>query len=193
MVLFMLVAGRHPLLEPEDDAQSYLSKLHNPQWEFPEHFPSLARDLFLRMASPKAINRYSAEEALRHPWITRQQAEIPLTYIERLNRFNQASRLRLLLLKTCVVAVCCRDSVKLAQYQGEVAAKTPAKPKPQLKVVVSRVEPTHRRSGSISLAKTAKSANSTPDPPRSLQPRSSFGRLGISPVTSPSKKREGSS
>lgn len=192
MVLYMLVAGRHPLLESEDDAQSYLPKLKNPQWQFPEHFPSLARDLFMRMACPIAINRYSAEEALRHPWITRQQAEIPLTYIERLNRFNQASRLRLLFLKTCAVAVWCRDPAKLTLYRCRVeASKAPPKPKTQLKVVVSRVEPaSHRRSGSISLAKSAKSAGSTPEPsPTTLRPRGSFSRLGISPVSSPGKQR----
>ena len=192
IILYMLVAGRHPLLEPEDDAQSYLLKLKNPQWEFPELFPSLARDLFLRMACPKAINRYSAEEALRHPWISRQQTDIPLTYIERLNRFNLASRLRLLFLKTCAVAVWCRDPVKLALYHSQVVASSaPPQPKTQLKVVVSRVGPTHRRSGSFSLAKAAKSANSTPEhSPVTLKPRGSFGRLGVSPVSSP--KRSGS-
>lgn len=189
MVLFMLVAGHHPLLEPEDDSDMYLLKLQNPHWEFPDDFPTFARDLFLRMASMHAIDRYSAEEALRHPWITRQETDIPLTYIERLNHFNQASRLRLLLLKLCCVSVWCRDPAKLEQYFNAVAAaKAPPKPKTQLKVVVSRVEAVHRRIGSTV---QAKSANSTPEPsPRGLQPQASFGRLGVSPVASPGKKQQ---
>lgn len=193
MVLFMMVAGRHPLFEPGEDSKSYLSKLNNPQWDFPGDFSSLAKDLFLRMACPKAIGRYSAEEALRHPWITRTQTAIPLTYIERLNHFNQASRLRLIFLKTYGIAVFCRDSSKLAQYHSAVAAsEAPPKPKPQLKVVISRADSSaHRRKGSISIQKSSKSANSTPDPPSTtLRPKGSFGRLGISPVTSPGKKRE---
>ena len=142
------------------------------------------------MASLHAIDRYSAEEALRHPWITRQQTDIPLTYIERLNDFNQASRLRLLLLKLCSVSVWCRDPAKLEQYFNAVAtAKAPPKPKTQLKVVISRVEGGHKRTDSTV---QAKSANSTPEPsPRGLQPQASFGRLGISPVTaSPGKKQQ---
>lgn len=186
MLLFMLGTGHHPLLQPEDDSQDYLLKLRNPKWEFPEDFPPLAQNLFLRMVCLHAIDRYSAEEALRHPWITREQTDIPLTYIERLNHFNQSSHLRLLFLQIYSVAVWCRDPVKLEQYHREVTA---TKPKLHLKVVVSRVEaPTHKRAGSIS---QAKSANATPDPsPRSLKPQASFGRLGVSPVASPDKQRQ---
>jgi len=186
MLLFMLVAGHHPLLQPEDDVQNYLSRLRNPQWEFPADFPPLAKDLYLRMVSLSAIDRYSAEEALRHPWVTRLQADIPLTYIERLSHFNQASHLRLLFLQIYSVAVWCRDPAKAEQYRYEVAA---AKSKPHLKVVISRVDaPTHKRTGSTS---QAKSANATPEPsPRGLKPQASFGRLGVSPATSPGKQRQ---
>lgn len=186
MVLYMMVSGQHPLLTPEDNTQSYLPKLKNPEWTFPPDFPTLARDLFMRMACLHAIDRYSAEEALRHPWITRQQADIPLTYIERLTHYNQATRLRLLLLKLCSVAVLCRDPSRLEKYQQEVESKR-APPKPRPKVVVSRVELSHKRSGSIA---ETKSARSTPEPsPSKLQPRSSFSRLGVSPVASPNKQR----
>eukprot|EP00826_Nyctotherus_ovalis_P034697 TRINITY_DN2910_c0_g6_i1.p4 TRINITY_DN2910_c0_g6~~TRINITY_DN2910_c0_g6_i1.p4 ORF type:complete len:116 (+),score=13.40 TRINITY_DN2910_c0_g6_i1:1008-1355(+) len=61
---------------------SYLAKLKDPQWEFPAGFSTLAKDLFLRLVKIDPNERYTAKEALLHPWITRCAGEIPLNYYE---------------------------------------------------------------------------------------------------------------
>ena len=86
--MFLLIEGRHPLYaQGKDNAQTYNEKLIrcNPvQWASEEgggkRFSALARDLFVKLCNPMPIERYTAEQALRHPWITRLfNSPIPLT------------------------------------------------------------------------------------------------------------------
>jgi hypothetical protein len=50
--------------------------------------------LFKHLAKSVALERYSAEHALQHPWITRELTDkIPLTYIDKLRQYNEALQL----------------------------------------------------------------------------------------------------
>lgn len=47
-------------------------------------FFSLAKDFFLKLCDREPFKRYTAEQALNHPWITRNvKNEIPLTFEEQ--------------------------------------------------------------------------------------------------------------
>jgi calcium/calmodulin-dependent protein kinase I len=89
IILYMLIhRGKHPLRTKHDSRSAYLSKLANPKWKFPSSFPNLAQNLFLKLMKLKPIERYTASQALAHPWITRNSCEIPLTYLEKMSNYN---------------------------------------------------------------------------------------------------------
>lgn len=95
IILYIMLAGKHPLYSQGDDTKSYFKKLVNPKWKFPEDFPILARDLFEHMVRFNPVNRYTAETALKHPWITGNvNAAIPMTYYEKIRLYQSTSLLQ---------------------------------------------------------------------------------------------------
>jgi len=86
--------GKHPLAEPSDKPSDYLSKLKNPKWKFPQEFPQRAKGLFLNLCTLMPIDRYSATQALKHPWITRDETPVPLSSLEKYRRHKDILRLK---------------------------------------------------------------------------------------------------
>ena len=87
-MMYIIIAEYHPLHEKGDTMENYLKKITQPHWTFPPHFSQLARSLFVKMVKTNSLDRYSAKEALSHPWITRTACEIPLSYTESIT-YNQ--------------------------------------------------------------------------------------------------------
>ena len=88
MSMYTLLAGRHPLFDYSDSVKQYSEKLMDPVFEFPENFSESARDFFGRLCRKNPDSRYTAEEALQHPWITRDfNAKIPLSIYDE-TRYN---------------------------------------------------------------------------------------------------------
>ena len=110
IILHMVATNKHPLLSPHDSQDTYLAKLSNPVWHISSRLSPLAKDLFERMVEFTPLKRYTAEQALSHPWITRENNEIPMTYIERLQAYNDKSKLVRMCLKTVAMAVLVRGS-----------------------------------------------------------------------------------
>ena len=81
--MYVLLTGQHPLREKGEKADKYVAKLSNPIWKFPPEFSLLARSLFLQLVKVDPLERYAANEATVHPWITRKCNPIPLSYVER--------------------------------------------------------------------------------------------------------------
>ena len=94
IILYILLTNTHPLNFKRDDLQSYIQNLQNIEWKFPENFPPLARDLFLRCTRINALERYSANLALRHPWITRTRCKIPMTPLEEVRNYQDMLKLK---------------------------------------------------------------------------------------------------
>jgi serine/threonine protein kinase len=94
IIFYIMLVGKHPLYSQGDDTKSYFKKLVNPKWKIPEDFPILARDLFEHMVRFNPVNRYTAETALKHPWITgNSNAAIPMTYYEKIRLFQSTTLL----------------------------------------------------------------------------------------------------
>lgn len=72
----VLTGGKHPLfVENIDNSKSYKDKIAQVQKLDPDVSLSwLAKNLFTRLTKIKSHQRYTAEDALNHPWITRQKA-----------------------------------------------------------------------------------------------------------------------
>lgn len=91
--MYVILTGRHPIYEHGDTMITYKEKLKNPNWFFPEGFSELAKNLFLKLVKTDPSERYTAQEALKHPWITRIPNEIPLTYYENISYEQSRSKL----------------------------------------------------------------------------------------------------
>lgn len=97
IILHMLLTGGvHPLFTSQDDTDTYKHKLSLlNQLEFPSHLSSLARNLFMKVTKFNIAQRYSAHDALRHPWITRiNKTNIPLTLPDKMNQLEIADKLK---------------------------------------------------------------------------------------------------
>lgn len=77
-----MLVGKHPLYKTNDDIHKYAAKLRNVTWNFPSEFSELAKEFFLKLMKVNPLERYTAKEALAHPWITRVVSTIPLSYAE---------------------------------------------------------------------------------------------------------------
>ena len=93
MIMYMLIAGKHPIYQHGDELDKYMAKLKLQQWKFPEHFSALERELFLKLVKVDPLERYTAKEALAHPWITRSPGKLPLSYSENVSLENAKARL----------------------------------------------------------------------------------------------------
>jgi len=79
IIMYLLLQGKHPLyISGVDNNQTYLEKLAKckpSRWIAEDgpgkNFTSMSRDFFMKLCNPMPIERYTAEQALRHPWITR--------------------------------------------------------------------------------------------------------------------------
>ena len=68
---------------------------------------SLQSNLFFRLVKDKPSERYSATQALRHPWITRQKTDsIPLTVHEEFENIEIECKLRQRMLAVLFLSVC---------------------------------------------------------------------------------------
>ena len=91
--MYIVIAGKHPLYESGDNQATYLEKLQTPHWSCPEHFSTLAQSLFYKLVKVNPLERYTAKEALCHPWITRQPGPIPLSFTENVAYENSKTAL----------------------------------------------------------------------------------------------------
>lgn len=105
IVMYIIITGKHPLSTASDTISSYFAKLTDIEWKFPNQFSEMAQDLFRRLTRSDPLERYSADQALRHPWITRQTSvSPPMTYIEKLNYFNNKVKIRVILSAAFILA-----------------------------------------------------------------------------------------
>lgn len=89
LMYILCSGGQHPLYKPGDSIESYKAKLKEGMVVlFPKTFPLLARNLFLKLCKYFPHNRYCANKALKHPFISRQPNPIPLTIIDDYGKRN---------------------------------------------------------------------------------------------------------
>ena len=100
IILYKLLTNSHPVYIPGESSESYKQKIQNTNWACIKKLSDLAKDLFLRCANINPIERYSANLALNHPWITHCNTKIPITHIEQV-RLHQDT----LKIKTIISAV----------------------------------------------------------------------------------------
>lgn len=84
--MFELITGYHPLLKQGDDRAVLESKLiEYREFEFPAEsvMSKQAKHLIQTLCQRAISSRFSATQALQHPWVTRNlDEELPLTQVQ---------------------------------------------------------------------------------------------------------------
>ena len=90
ILMYMLLNnGKHPFFKKNDKKSDFIKKLKSGKLYFINKISFMAKNLFFKLCEPNPSWRYSANLAMKHPWITRNpKDEIPLTFNEILNRIN---------------------------------------------------------------------------------------------------------
>jgi serine/threonine protein kinase len=93
----LLSGGGHPLHRKGDTSEIFKAKLQNKEnFYFDPSFSDLAKDLIKKMTDYSPFYRYSIDQALKHPWITRNNDDkIPLTYLEMIEHADCHDKLKL--------------------------------------------------------------------------------------------------
>ena len=88
IIMYILESGgRHPIYEQSMHSDKFIEFIKNKsKINFPDSFPSIARNFFLKSCKYDPFFRYNILKALNHPWIIRLNHKIPLTAIEDIEK-----------------------------------------------------------------------------------------------------------
>eukprot|EP00742_Colponemidia_sp_Colp-10_P004573 GILJ01004880.1.p1 GENE.GILJ01004880.1~~GILJ01004880.1.p1 ORF type:complete len:545 (+),score=57.33 GILJ01004880.1:139-1773(+) len=95
IITYILCVGTHPYYIPSDTKESYLGKVQQNHIKYPPHMSENARNLVSHLLNNNPSERYTAKEALNHPWITGEHSRegIP-TVLEMMRSYNAQRKLR---------------------------------------------------------------------------------------------------
>lgn len=84
-IMYELLKGKHPLWAKNETVESYKKKVMNfTGLRYNSRFSPMAKNLIEKLCHPKPSLRYTVDQALQHPWITRDfKSEIPRTHFEQ--------------------------------------------------------------------------------------------------------------
>ena len=90
ILMFMLLNyGKHPFYVTGELKKDFDKKIENCKITFYNKISPMAKHLIFKLLEPNPSWRYTASQALKHPWITRNiNDEVPLTFNELLNKAN---------------------------------------------------------------------------------------------------------
>lgn len=127
IMMYTLITNKHPLEEPNENKNSYIEKLKNPKWHFPVVFSQSAKNLFLKLVEMTPIDRYSATQALNHPWILRQEVKPPLTAFEKFKVYGEHLKFKGILYPIFFVASVAEKSffIEICEKKEEACKKPP--------------------------------------------------------------------
>ena len=100
IIMFMLLNnGRHPFYTKGNRRRTYIEKLKITQVKFYNKCSQMAMTLINKLLEVNPLWRYTAEKALRHPWITRNiEDDVPETFNETLKKRVVNNKMRELML-----------------------------------------------------------------------------------------------
>ena len=90
ILMYMLLNnGKHPFYKKGDEKEDYIEQIKIGKINFINKVSYMAKNLIYKLLEPNPSWRYSANLAIKHPWITRNaKDDIPLTFNEILIRNN---------------------------------------------------------------------------------------------------------
>ena len=91
ILMYMLLnKGEHPFYKKGDSKEEFIKKLKAiKELKFNNKMSYMAMHLLKKLLEPLPLKRYKANDALKHPWITRNISDkIPQTFNDKLNNDN---------------------------------------------------------------------------------------------------------
>ena len=100
IIMYILESGgSHPFLYKPKTKGEYIEDIKlKKDFFFPNYFPLIARNIFLKMCKYEPCFRYNVSKSLNHPWITRKNINIPLTVIEDLQKKDKINTFKEMLI-----------------------------------------------------------------------------------------------
>ena len=99
LMYMLLNNGKHPFYQKGDKKEDFIKKIKSGKLHFINKISFMAKNLNYKLCEPNPSWRYSANLAIKHPWITRNpNDEIPLTFNEILNKNNSKKNVNYLLM-----------------------------------------------------------------------------------------------
>ena len=118
ILMFMLLnKGKHPFYQKGDKKEDFIEKIKKGKIFFINKLSFMAKNLIYKLCEPNPSWRYSADLAIKHPWITRNASdEIPLTFNEVLRRNNNKKNAINLLMINVFLNFAKKSSMKNNKY-----------------------------------------------------------------------------
>lgn len=151
ILMFVLLSGRHPLGNSKETRTAYLKKLKSPNWKIPDFFTPAAKNLFLKLVEIVPIERYTATQALAHPWILRREGKPPLTSFEKVKIYGELLSMKNIVFPLFFISIVSAGQSCIVESRTEESGIGKINPGPVLRV-----------SNNLSQVKRA-NVNSTPD------------------------------
>ena len=100
IIMFIIESGgRHPIFEKSMSSKAFIEFIENKnKINFPDFFPTIARNFFLKLCKYDPFFRYNVNKAMNHPWIIRSNHKIPLTVIEDIEKENKIKNFKNMLI-----------------------------------------------------------------------------------------------
>ena len=110
IIMYILESGgSHPFYNSSINSKIFIDLIKNKtKINFPDFFPIIARNFFLKMCKYEPFFRYNVTRALNHPWIKRTNQKIPLTVFEDVERENKIKNF-----KNMLVSFICLRQLKM--------------------------------------------------------------------------------
>ncbi|CAK65635.1 unnamed protein product (macronuclear) [Paramecium tetraurelia] len=87
IIMYQLLQGVHPFYKQDSTKQQYLQTILEKPLQFKKPISSQAKDLLIRLLKIDISDRYTAGQALQHPWLTKQD-NLPLSLFEQFKLFD---------------------------------------------------------------------------------------------------------
>ena len=100
IIMYILESGgSHPIYNKSMNSEAFIEFINNKnKINFPDFFPTIARNFFLKLCKYDPFFRYNVNKALHHPWIIRVNHKIPLTVIEDIEKENKIKNFKNMLI-----------------------------------------------------------------------------------------------
>ena len=121
ILMYMLLNnGRHPFYQKNEKEEDFIKKIKIGKLNFINKLSYMAKHLNHKLCEANPSWRYSANLAMKHPWITRNpNDEIPLTFNEILNKNNNIKNGRYLVMIFIFLNHCIKNEEKLINQKEE--------------------------------------------------------------------------
>ena len=103
----LLAGGEHPFYNQNYSKQRFLNHLSKlTKVEVSPDLSWLAQNLIQRMLMVQPHQRYTANDILRHPWITRRQYDvIPRSFVDQMSQIQSEQNLKSKIQLTCLMSI----------------------------------------------------------------------------------------